>query len=51
MWKKTYVLVFSNIEVDIKKSNFAFPQECHGDWLAVQHGTVLAQDLQKKFEV
>ena len=26
-------------------------QECHGDWLAVQHGTVLAQDLQKKFEV
>ena len=26
-------------------------QECHGDWLAVQHGTVLSQDLQKKFEV
>ena len=28
-----------------------YEQECHGDWLAVQHGTVLAQDLQKKFEV
>jgi len=29
----------------------AYMKECHGDWLAVQHGTVLAQDLQKKFEV
>ena len=26
-------------------------QECHGDWLAVQHGTVLAQDLKKRFQV
>ena len=26
-------------------------QECHGDWLAVQHGTVLAQDLKARFEV
>jgi len=26
-------------------------KESHGDWLAVQHGTVLAQDLKKKFQV
>jgi hypothetical protein len=26
-------------------------KECHGDWLAVQHGTVLAQDLKKKYAV
>merc|ERR1712045_300160 len=24
-----------------------YMKECHGDWLAVQHGTVLSQDLQK----
>jgi len=26
-------------------------KECHGDWLAVQHGTVLSQDLKKRFQV
>merc|ERR1712217_245696 len=29
----------------------AYMKECHGDWLAVQHGTVLAQDLKKKYEI
>ena len=28
-----------------------YMKECHGDWLAVQHGTVLGQDLKKKYEV
>ena len=28
-----------------------YMKECHGDWLAVQHGTVLAQDLKKKYEI
>jgi len=26
-------------------------KESHGDWLAVQHGTVLAQDLKKRFQI
>jgi len=28
-----------------------YMKESHGEWLAVQHGTVLAQDLQAKFQV
>ncbi|XP_023349779.1 nucleoredoxin-like protein 2 [Eurytemora carolleeae] len=28
-----------------------YMKESHGDWLAVQHGTVLSQDLKKKFQV
>ena len=28
-----------------------YMKENHGDWLAVQHGTVLGQDLKKKYEV
>merc|ERR1712106_1174419 len=28
-----------------------YMKECHGDWLAVQHGTVLGQDLKKKYVV
>ena len=28
-----------------------YMKESHGDWLAVQHATVLAQQLKKKFSV
>merc|ERR1712032_907671 len=33
------------------EDQMAYMKESHGDWLAVQHNTVLATQLKKKYEV
>jgi len=33
------------------EEQMAYMKECHGDWLAVQHNTVLASQLKKKYQV